>query len=105
MQMQVPQWLTTGAEYAMLLSIFFIGYLICEVPSNLLLTRSRPSYYLPGLMVVWGTITSCMSVARNYEGMLAMRFFLGCIEAGFFPGVLYLMTCWYKKSEIGLSSY
>lgn len=91
----------SDSEYAMLLSIFFIGYLICEVPSNLILTRSRPSWYLPGIMIVWGTVCSCMSAARNYEGMLAMRFFLGCIEAGFFPGVLYLMTCWYKKAEIG----
>lgn len=91
----------TDSEYAMLLSVFFIGYLVCEVPSNLLLTRSRPSWYLPGIMIVWGAVCSCMSAAKNYEGMLAMRFFLGCIEAGFFPGVLYLMTCWYKKAEIG----
>lgn len=91
----------SDSEYAMLLSIFFIGYLVCEVPSNLILTRSRPSWYLPGIMIVWGAVCSCMAAARNYEGMLAMRFFLGCIEAGFFPGVLYLMTCWYKKTEIG----
>ncbi|KAK1521071.1 allantoate permease [Colletotrichum abscissum] len=91
----------TDDQYAMLLSIFFIGYLVCEVPSNMLLTRSRPSYYLPGIMIVWGTVCSVMSVVKNYEGMLALRFFLGCIEAGFFPGVLYVMTCWYKKAEIG----
>ncbi|WQF82422.1 Putative major facilitator superfamily, MFS transporter superfamily [Colletotrichum destructivum] len=89
------------SQYAMLLSIFFIGYLVCEVPSNMLLTRSRPSYYLPGIMIVWGTVCAIMSVVKNYEGMLALRFFLGCIEAGFFPGVLYVMTCWYKKAEIG----
>jgi MFS family permease len=91
------------AEYAMLLSIFFIGYLICEVPSNMILTRSKPSWYLPGLMIVWGTIGAVMSTVRNYHGMLALRFFLGAIEAGFFPGVLYLMTCWYKKAEVGKS--
>ncbi|KAJ8118147.1 hypothetical protein OPT61_g805 [Boeremia exigua] len=91
----------TDSDYAMLLSIFFIGYLICEVPSNLILTRSRPSYYLPGIMMVWGTICACMSLTKHYRDMLVMRFFLGCIEAGFFPGVLYVMTCWYKKAEIG----
>ena len=85
----------------MLLSIFFIGYLICEVPSNLLLVRSRPSWYLPGIMIIWGMLSAVMSVVKNYEGMLALRFFLGAIEAGFFPGVLFLMTCWYKKSEVG----
>ncbi|KPM37791.1 hypothetical protein AK830_g8772 [Neonectria ditissima] len=91
----------TDDQYAMLLSIFFIGYLICEVPSNMILTRSRPSLYLPGIMIVWGAICAVMSVVHNYQGMLALRFFLGAIEAGFFPGVLYLMTCWYKKAEIG----
>lgn len=85
----------------MLLSIFFIGYLICEVPSNMILTRSKPSWYLPGLMIVWGTIGAVMSTVKNYHGMLALRFFLGAIEAGFFPGVLFLMTCWYKKAEVG----
>ncbi|KAF2019920.1 allantoate permease [Aaosphaeria arxii CBS 175.79] len=91
----------TDSQYALLLGIFFIGYLICEVPSNLLLTRARPSYYLLGLMIVWGTVCSLGSVVKTYQHMLVLRFFLGCIEAGFFPGVLFLMTCWYKKAEIG----
>lgn len=90
-----------ATEYAMLLSIFFIGYLICEVPSNLLLTKSKPSWYMACLMVGWGTICALTSTVHNYSGALAIRFFLGAIEAGFFPGVLFLMTCWYKKSEIG----
>lgn len=85
----------------MMLSIFFIGYLICEVPSNLILTRSKPSWYMACLMVAWGTTCALTSTIQNYSGGLAVRFFLGAIEAGFFPGVLYLMTCWYKKSEIG----
>ncbi|TDZ17642.1 putative tartrate transporter [Colletotrichum orbiculare MAFF 240422] len=81
----------TDDQYAMLLSIFFIGYLACEVPSNMILTRSRPSWYLPGIMIIWGSICAVMSVVKNYHGMLALRFFLGCIEAGFFPGVLYFI--------------
>ncbi|KAI1440229.1 allantoate permease [Annulohypoxylon stygium] len=89
------------SQYAMLVSIFFIGYLVCEVPSNLILTRSRPSWYLPIIMVLWGTLCALMTVVKNYQGGLAIRFFLGCIEAGMFPGVLYVMTCWYKKREVG----
>jgi MFS family permease len=87
----------------MLLSIFFIGYLLFEVPSNLLLTRAKPSWYLPGIMLGWGTICALMSVAKNYHTILALRFLLGAVEAGFFPGVLFLMTCWYKKAEVGKS--
>lgn len=71
----------------------------------MILTRSRPSWYLPGIMIIWGAICAVMSVVKNYQGMLALRFFLGCIEAGFFPGVLYVMTCWYKKAEIGKYSH
>jgi len=43
-----------------------------------------------------------MSQSKNYRDILIYRFFLGIIEAGFFPGVLYIMTCWYKKNEIGM---
>lgn len=84
-----------------MVSIFFIGYLVCEVPSNLLLTRSKPSWYMASLMIAWGTVCAATGTVHNYAAMLATRFFLGAIEAGFFPGVLFLMTCWYKKSEVG----
>ena len=47
-------------------------------------------------------IVSAMSQVQSYRGILACRFFLGIIEAGFFPGVLYIMTCWYKRNEIGM---
>jgi len=90
-----------NSGYALALSIFFIGYLCCEVPSNLLLTRARPSWYLSGIMVVWGALCACMATLKTYSGLLALRFFLGCVEAGFFPGVLFIMSCWYKKNEIG----
>ncbi|KAH7024343.1 major facilitator superfamily domain-containing protein [Microdochium trichocladiopsis] len=90
-----------SSQYAMLISIFFIAYLIMETPSNLILTRVRPSFYVPLTMVLWGTITAAMSQVRNYTDILVARFFLGAIEAGFFPGVMYIMSAWYKRSEIG----
>ena len=49
----------------------------------------------------WGTMVCGMSQVKDYKGILICRFFLGVIEAGFFPGVLYIMTCWYKTNEIG----
>ncbi|KAK5692165.1 hypothetical protein LTR97_011339 [Elasticomyces elasticus] len=86
--------------YSMLINIFFIAYLFGEIPSNLILARARPSLYLPGLACIWGTLVCGMSQVDSYGGILAYRFFLG-LEAGFMPGVLYIMTCWYKRSEIG----
>ncbi|KHN94231.1 Major facilitator superfamily domain, general substrate transporter [Metarhizium album ARSEF 1941] len=88
-------------RYAWALSVFFFGYLICEVPSNMLLSRSRPSVFLPATMLVWGALSALMSVAKTYGALLGLRFVLGCIESGFFPGVLYYLSCWYTKAELG----
>lgn len=85
----------------MLISIFFIAYLICEVPSNLIITRVRPSWYVPTLAIAWGTVCACMSQVQGYSGILAARFVLGGVEAGFMPGVMYIMSSWYKKDELG----
>lgn len=91
-------------KYAWVLSIFFFGYLLCEVPSNMILSRSRPSLFLPGIMIVWGALSAAMASAQTYGAMLAFRFVVGCIESGFFPGVLYLLSCWYTSGELGKSS-
>ncbi len=91
----------TDDGYAWALSIFFFGYLICEVPSNMLLSRSRPSVFLPSIMLVWGALSASMAACRTYGALLAFRFVLGCVEAGFFPGVLYMLSCWYTRAELG----
>ncbi|KPI41948.1 putative transporter [Cyphellophora attinorum] len=91
----------SSGDYAMLISIFFIAYLCFEVPSNLVITRVRPSLYVPALAVAWGTVCTCMSQVQSYGGILAARFFLGAVEAGFIPGVAYLFSQYYKKDELG----
>ncbi|KAJ6440721.1 major facilitator superfamily transporter [Purpureocillium lavendulum] len=91
----------TDDGYAWVLSVFFFGYLICEIPSNMILTRSRPSIFLPTIMLIWGALSALMSISKTYGALLGFRFVLGCIEAGFFPGVLYLLSCWYTKAELG----
>lgn len=70
-----------GQKYAWVLSIFFFGYLICEVPSNMILSRTRPSIFLPAIMLVWGALSAVMACAPSYGSMLAFRFILGCIES------------------------
>lgn len=93
--------LTRTPEYPVFIGIFFIGYFLFEVPSNLVMAKIRPSFYLPSIVLAWGCVVIGMSQAATYEGFLVGRFFLGSIEAGLFPGALYLMTCWYTKKEIG----
>jgi MFS family permease len=92
-----------GTQFATLLSILYVGYIIMQVPSNMFLNWiGKPSLYLPACMIVWGAISCLTGVAHNFTGALLTRFFLGFIEAAFFPGALFLLSKWYKRSEIGL---
>jgi MFS family permease len=86
----------SSSDYSLALSIFFVGYLLAEVPSNMLLVRSRPSLFLPALMFIWGAMSVGAKGMTNLAGLVAFRFFLGIVEAGFFPGVILLLSCWYK---------
>jgi MFS family permease len=66
----------------------------------MVLSRSRPSLYLPGIMLVWGVVGGLFAVIQSYQGLVVARFFLGCVESGFFPGVLFLLSSWYRKKEL-----
>ncbi|KLU85292.1 hypothetical protein MAPG_04320 [Magnaporthiopsis poae ATCC 64411] len=69
---------------------------------NLVLNRwRRSSLYLIATKAVWGACVAAISTAGSREHFLIGRFFLGCIEAGMFSGALFVLTCWYKKDEVG----
>ncbi|PLB48230.1 MFS general substrate transporter [Aspergillus steynii IBT 23096] len=90
-----------GNQFQVTVSILFIGYLLMQVPSNMILNKmGRPSIYLPSCMVVWGTISTATAATHNYAGLLVCRFFLGFVEAAYFPGCLYLLSGWYTRNEL-----
>lgn len=91
------------SEYAYGLgaSLFFIGYFIFEVPSNLFLTRFGARIWFTRIMVTWGLITVGLAFTQNATMFYILRFLLGVAEAGFFPGVLYLLTLWFPKDYRG----
>ncbi|KAH0828657.1 major facilitator superfamily domain-containing protein [Lanmaoa asiatica] len=92
-----------STEYSTVLSILSVGYIIMQVPSNMFLNWiGRPSIYLPCCMVLWGTISALTGVTTNYVGALLCRFFIGFVEAAYFPGALYVISRWYKRDEVGL---
>ncbi|KAH9833360.1 pantothenate transporter liz1 [Teratosphaeria destructans] len=93
--------MTTG-EYSAALSLFFVSYAGFEPLTNILLKRLRPSIFIPLIMVLWGIVMTCMGTVKNFSGLAACRFFLGVAEAGLFPGVNYYLSCWYKRSELGI---
>ena len=86
-------------EYSLALVMFFISYIVFEVPSNLIITRVRPSIYLCTAMALWGIVTCCMAAVKNLGGLLALRFVLGVLEASFAPGISLMLSSWYKKDE------
>ncbi|KXN73683.1 MFS general substrate transporter [Conidiobolus coronatus NRRL 28638] len=88
-------------QYGWSLSIFFISYVIFEVPSNLLLKKYSPSVWIARIMVTWGALTIALGFVKNFAGLMAGRFFLGMAEAGLFPGVLYYLSFWYTRRDIG----
>ncbi|RKP37645.1 major facilitator superfamily domain-containing protein [Dimargaris cristalligena] len=88
------------SDYSWALSIFYIGYVIFEIPSNMMIKRIRPSTWLSVLVLGWGTICMCMAANSGAPSLLVLRFLLGVAEAGFFPGVVYFFSFWYSGTEI-----
>jgi hypothetical protein len=70
----------TNAEWNICLTIFFFPYALLEVPSNMVLKLLRPSVWLSCLVVAWGTVTTLTGIVQGYNGLLAVRFFLGVTE-------------------------
>ena len=94
----------TGTDYNLSLTIFFISYALFEPLTNALLKKIRPRVFFTSIILAWGLIMTLMGVVKNFQGLLAARFFLGVAEAGLFPGVNYYLSCWYKGSELGVRS-
>ena len=81
--------------------LFFLSYALCGVPSNLLLVKFGPRRWIATLMIVWGVLAAGMMFIRTPFEFYAVRFLLGAAEAGFFPGVIYYLTCWFPASVRG----
>ena len=85
--------MTEGA-YGLGASLFFIGYFLFEVPSNLILGRVGARRWFARIMATWGLVTVALAYTTGPVMFYVLRFLLGACEAGFFPGVLYLLTVW-----------
>lgn len=93
----------SDVQYQTCISILLVGYVVMQIPSNMVLhVIRRPSWYLCGCCVTWGAISMCIAVVKNAPGAIVARFFLGCIEAALFPGSLYYLSRWYTRKEMQL---
>lgn len=81
--------------------LFFIGYFLFEVPSNLILTRIGARRWFARILVTWGAVTILMAAIRSPGTFYLLRFLLGAAEAGLYPGILYFFTRWYPQRQLG----
>jgi MFS family permease len=88
-------------EYATCLSILYVGYILMQIPSNMFINRiSRPSLYIAAAMLLWGLVSTLSGNADTFGHMVAIRFFLGFVEAAFLPGALLILSKWYTRREL-----
>ncbi|OAP60047.1 hypothetical protein AYL99_05049 [Fonsecaea erecta] len=91
----------TADEYNWVQSIYFISYIVFEVPSNLLLKKMTPRKWQSRIIGSWGLVLACHAAVQNKQGLYAARFFLGMAEAGLFPGLAAQLCSWYRSDEMG----
>ncbi|KAI1134713.1 MFS general substrate transporter [Hypoxylon sp. FL0543] len=92
----------TGNQYLTGLTLYFVGYVLFEIPCNIILKRTTPRIWLPTLTIVWGIVATLTGIVHNLAGFLISRFFLGYVnltESGLFPGVVFYFSMWYKRRE------
>ncbi|CAF1100666.1 unnamed protein product [Adineta steineri] len=80
-------------------SLYFLAYLIFEMPNILLMRYLGPARYLPLSMLAWGGITIGMAFVKNAQALLPLRFFLGIAQAGYFPSIIIYISLWYRKRD------
>ncbi|ESK88485.1 mfs transporter [Moniliophthora roreri MCA 2997] len=90
----------TSTQYSVILLLFFVSYVLFEVPANMTLTRVRPSIFLSALCVLWGGVAACLAACKSWQALAGVRFALGVVEAGFAPGVAFYLSSWYKRHEL-----
>ncbi|GAQ44003.1 hypothetical protein AtubIFM54640_001362 [Aspergillus tubingensis] len=89
-----------GNQYNVASTLFFVPYIIFEIPSNVMLKKTRPSFWLAVQVLTWGIVMTCMGAVQGFASLTACRVLLGICEAGFFPGAVYLVTQWYPPNVI-----
>jgi MFS transporter, ACS family, tartrate transporter len=89
----------TSAQFGLLTGIFFWGYFLFEIPSNLLMHKMGGRVWIARIMVSWGIVAVLTGFVHSTPQLYAARFLLGVAEAGFFPGILLYLTLWFRQGE------
>ncbi|KAE8321610.1 major facilitator superfamily domain-containing protein [Aspergillus sergii] len=93
-----------GNELNYMQACWTVGYVIGEIPSNILLTRIRPRYWIPAMELLWTVLTFSMSRCHTSTQFYVLRFFIGLAESTFYPGMQYIIGSWYRRDELAKRS-
>lgn len=90
----------TSEAFGFISGIFFLGYFLFEVPSNVMLGKYGARVWIARILVTWGLLAAGTAFAQNATQLYVLRFLLGVAEAGFFPGIIVYLTYWFRSKEL-----
>ncbi|KAF2127773.1 MFS general substrate transporter [Dothidotthia symphoricarpi CBS 119687] len=89
-----------GYDYNSILSVFYISYILFEIPSNICCKWIGPGWFIPGISLCFGAVSIATAFVHNKAQVSGVRFVLGIFEAGMLPGIAYYMSRWYRRKEL-----
>jgi MFS family permease len=87
----------TDTQWSAGISMFYVGYIISQVPGNVILAKGNPRILLPCMMLAWSAVTICMTAMTTPWSFILCRFLVGVTEGPFVPGVSLMTSSWYTK--------
>lgn len=91
-----------GYRYSLITLVFFITYTIFQPPMTVLCRKIGPRNFLPGICLLWGCVIIGFGFSKEWTTLVALRLILGILEAGYFPGCVYLLSTWYTRCKMPL---
>jgi len=89
----------TSQQFGLIFGIFFVGYFLFEIPSNLMLHRVGARVWIARILITWGVVAALTSFVHGVHQLYIVRFLLGLAEAGYFPGIVLYLTYWFRQRE------
>jgi MFS transporter, ACS family, tartrate transporter len=89
----------TSQQFGLIFGIFFVGYFLFEIPSNLMLHRIGARVWIARILITWGVVAALTGFVHGVHQLYIVRFLLGLAEAGFFPGIVLYLTYWFRRRE------
>ncbi|PGH05697.1 hypothetical protein AJ79_06713 [Helicocarpus griseus UAMH5409] len=92
--------LDIGFRYSLVALVFFITYIVCQPPMTAIIRKVGPRLFIGSIVITWGICLIGFGLSKNWQTLTGLRALLGILEAGFFPGTVYLLSTWYSRYEV-----